>query len=59
MRADIDAHFCAPFPQHPDSHQVWNYWFVPQTYTSLQTQPEKGIQRARVERFWSRNRAPW
>lgn len=53
MRADIDAHFSAPFRQRPETHQVWNYWFVPQTYTYLRTQPEKVIQRARVERFMS------
>jgi hypothetical protein len=53
MRADIDAHFSAPFQQRADTHQVWNYWFVPQTYTYLRTQPEKVIQRARVERFMS------
>jgi hypothetical protein len=51
MRADIDAHFSAPFKHRPDTHQVWNYWFVPQTYTYLRTQPEKVIQRARVDRF--------
>jgi hypothetical protein len=53
MRADIDAHFSAPFQQRADTHQVWNYWFVPQTYTYLRTQPEKVIQRTRVERFMS------
>jgi hypothetical protein len=51
MRADIDAHFSAPFKHRPDTHQVWNFWFVPQTYTYLRTQPEKVIQRSSVERF--------
>lgn len=51
MRADIDAHFSTPFRHRPDTHQVWNYWFVPQTYTYLRTQPEKVIERSRVERF--------
>ena len=43
MRADIDSHFAAPYQHHPDTHQVWNFWFVPQTYTYLRTQPEKVI----------------
>jgi len=51
MRADIDAHFATPFKHRPDTHQVWNYWFVPQTYTYLRTQPEKIIQRASLDRF--------
>lgn len=57
MRADIDAHFAAPYQHRPDTHQVWNYWFVPQTYTYLRTQPEKVIQRASVERFMGQLRA--
>jgi hypothetical protein len=51
MRADIDAHFAAPFKHRPETHQVWNYWFVPQTYTYLRTQPEKVIQRASLDCF--------
>jgi hypothetical protein len=57
MRADIDSHFATPFQHHPDTHQVWNFWFVPQTYTYLRTQPEKVIQRASVERFMGQLRA--
>lgn len=57
MRADIDAHFSAPFNHRPDTHQVWNFWFVPQVYTYLRTQPEKVIQRASVERFMGLLRA--
>jgi hypothetical protein len=51
MRADIDSHFSTPFKHRPDTHQVWNFWFVPQAYTYLRTQPEKVIRRASVERF--------
>ena len=51
MRADIDAHFSTPYQHRPETHQVWNYWFVPQTYTYFRTQPEKVIQRSSVERF--------
>jgi hypothetical protein len=51
MRADIEAHFSNPAAHRPETHQVWNYWFVPDLYTYLRTQPEKIIQRARVEQF--------
>lgn len=51
MRADIDAHFDRPAEHKPDTHQVWNYWFVPGSYTYLRTTPEKVIGRERVEQF--------
>lgn len=51
MRADIDAHFSTPYSHRPETHQVWNFWFVPQAYTYLRTQPEKVIDRSSVERF--------
>jgi hypothetical protein len=57
MRADIDAHFSAPYKHRPDTHQVWNFWFVPQAYSYFRTQPEKVIQRASVERFMGLLRA--
>lgn len=57
MRADIDSHFSTPFKHRPDTHQVWNFWFVPQVYTYLRTQPEKVIQHASVERFMGLLRA--
>jgi hypothetical protein len=57
MRADIDSHFSTPHNHRPDTHQVWNFWFVPQLYTYLRTQPEKVIQRASVERFMGLLRA--
>jgi Rps23 Pro-64 3,4-dihydroxylase Tpa1-like proline 4-hydroxylase len=53
MRADIEAHFSNPFSHHPDTHQIWNYWFVPGQYAYLRTLPEKVIQRDRVEQFLS------
>jgi Rps23 Pro-64 3,4-dihydroxylase Tpa1-like proline 4-hydroxylase len=53
MRADIDAHFGQPDKHTPDTHQVWNYWYVPATYTYLRTLPEKIIAREKVETFVS------
>jgi len=51
LRADIDAHFANPGAHHPDTHQVWNYWFVPELYTYLRTTPEKVIARERAVAF--------
>lgn len=41
MRAAIDAHFAAPEAHRAETHQVWNYWHVPELYTYLRTTPEK------------------
>ena len=51
MRAAIDAHFAEPYKQGADPFQVWNYWYVPNLYTYLRTNPKKVIPRALVERF--------
>ncbi|MBX6320735.1 MAG: 2OG-Fe(II) oxygenase, partial [Rhodospirillaceae bacterium] len=57
MRADIDAHFARPEAHRPQTHQVWNYWFVPDLYAYLRTAPEKVIARASVEAFVAALRA--
>ncbi|HTR88352.1 MAG TPA: hypothetical protein VMI56_27975 [Reyranella sp.] len=51
MRADIDAHFGTPDKHRPEAHQIWNYWYVPNTYTYLRTQPEKVIEHGKVDAF--------
>lgn len=51
MRQDIDAHFGNYESHRPETHQVWNYWFVPGLYTYLRTTPEKLIRHDRVENF--------
>jgi hypothetical protein len=51
MRADIDAHFANPAAHAPATHQLWNYWHVPGSYTYLRTAPEKVIALAKVEAF--------
>lgn len=53
MRADIDAHFASPDKHAAATHQVWNYWHVPGSYTYLRTTPEKVIELAKVEAFVS------
>ena len=50
MRTDIDAHFNDP-GRHNADHQLWNYWYVPESYTYLRTTPEKVIGRDKVEAF--------
>jgi hypothetical protein len=51
MREDIDAHFSNPSNHQASTHQVWNYWHVPGSYTYLRTTPEKVIDRAKVQAF--------
>jgi hypothetical protein len=51
MREDIDAHFSNPSNHQASTHQVWNYWYVPGSYTYLRTTPEKVIGRPKVEAF--------
>ena len=53
MRADIDSHFGNPDEHRPDTHQIWNYWYVPGTYTYLRTLPEKIIATDKVQTFVS------
>jgi Rps23 Pro-64 3,4-dihydroxylase Tpa1-like proline 4-hydroxylase len=51
MRQDIEIHFGTPGSHRAETHQVWNYWFVPNLYTYLRTSPEKVIRREYVEQF--------
>lgn len=51
MRGDLDNHFAHPEAHRGDTHQVWNYWFVPELYTYLRTTPEKVIGRDYVAAF--------
>jgi len=51
LRDDIEIHFHEPHAHSAETHQVWNYWFVPQLYTYLRTAPEKLIAVERVRGF--------
>ena len=53
MRQDFERFFAEPMKASAE-HQVWNYWYVPQSYTYLRTLPEKVIERSRVEQFVQR-----
>jgi hypothetical protein len=48
MRRAIDGHFANPDRHLPQTHQLWNYWYVPGLYTYLRTQPEKIMPREQV-----------
>jgi hypothetical protein len=43
MRAGIEAHFAEPFRHQAATHQIWNYWYVPGSYTYLRTLAERVI----------------
>ncbi len=51
MRRDIDAHFASPHAHRRETHQVWNYWFVPELYTYLRTDADRVIGREHVDAF--------
>lgn len=51
MRRDIDAHFANPVGHGRDTHQVWNYWFVPELYTYLRTDADRVIGRDHIDGF--------
>ena len=51
MRRDIDAHFASPQAHRRETHQVWNYWFVPELYTYLRTDADRVIGREHVDAF--------
>lgn len=53
MRADIDRHFSDPVHHRPETHMIWNYWYVPETYTYLRAQPDRVIEREKVDTFVS------
>lgn len=50
MREQVERHFRTP-ERHGLEHQVWNYWYVPNSYTYLRTTPDKVIERALVDQF--------
>src|SRR5437764_13653363 len=53
MRRDVDEHFANPHLHRPETHQVWNYWFVPEFYTYLRASPERVIGHDRATAFHS------
>ena len=41
LRLAIDQHFSTPHEHRPETHQIWNYWYVSETYTYFRTMPNK------------------
>jgi hypothetical protein len=56
MRAAAEAHFQDPYRHKPESHHVWNYWYVPGIYTYLRAVPERVLGRDLVVAFHDRLR---
>jgi hypothetical protein len=50
LREAFEAHFREP-GKHSYQHQVWNYFYVPDTYTYLRTSPKKIMPEDLVTRF--------
>ena len=56
MRAAAEAHFQEPYKHRPETHHVWNYWYVPGIYTYLRAVPERVLGQELVTRFYERLR---
>jgi hypothetical protein len=53
MRADFETHFRDPH-KHTRRHQVWNYWYVPELYTYLRTNPANIMSESLIAAFLTR-----
>ncbi len=54
LRLGFDDHFDKPAAHAPATHQIWNYWFVPELYAYLRTRPERVIDAGSVQAFVQR-----
>jgi hypothetical protein len=50
MREQLDRHFADPYHHGPE-RQVWNFWYVPGSYTYLRTDPNRVLGEALVDQF--------
>lgn len=41
LRRAAEAHFLHPYQHTPETHFVWDYWYVPGIYTYLRARPER------------------
>jgi hypothetical protein len=53
LRAAFEEHFLNPHT-HTARHDVWDYWYVPETYTYLKTNPAKVVPEPLLARFLQR-----
>lgn len=51
MRKAAEAHFQEPHSHKPETHFVWNYWYVPGLYTYLRARPEQVLGHALASLF--------
>jgi len=51
MRSHYDTHFSNPGGNAGPSHQIWDYWHVPDLYTYLRTDPARVLPPAILEEF--------
>jgi hypothetical protein len=51
MRVDIESHFSNPSEHQRNTHQIWNYWYVPGQYMYLRTAPENVIGASHMDQF--------
>ena len=51
LRQAVEQHFAEPERHTADRHQIWNYWYVPGSYTYLRTSPEKIVGPALAQQF--------
>jgi hypothetical protein len=54
MRQALEQHFGQPFGHTAEQHQIWNYWYVPGSYTYLRTNPEKVLGPDLAQNFYQR-----
>src|SRR5476649_2001011 len=52
MRSSFERHFETPYTQTPRTHNLWNYWHVPELYTYLRAQPESILNAGELDHFW-------
>ena len=54
MRKAAEAHFLQPHQHTPETHFVWDYWYVPGLYTYLRARPERVLGPALANLFHQR-----
>jgi hypothetical protein len=52
MRGAVEQHFADPARHTAQQHQIWNYWYVPGSYTYLRTAPEKVVGSDLAQQFY-------
>src|SRR5689334_18027768 len=56
MRQAVERHFDDPYAHRSETHAVWNYWYVPGSYTFLRAEPARIFESALLAAFTQRLR---